>query len=58
MLRYSPIQCEYLEPLVMHFADCRRNEIGNNHRAVGVCIGFLVYTLLFGKISGRCILDL
>ena len=25
---YSPIQCAYLEPLVMHFSDRRRNRIG------------------------------
>ena len=34
----------------MHFSDCRRNriglEIGNEHRAVGVCIDFSTYVLI------------
>ena len=57
-LRYSPILCAYLEPSVMHFSDCRRNrirlEIGNKHRAVD----FSAYSLIFGKSSRRCTLDL
>jgi len=27
-LRYRPIQCAYLKPLMTHFSDCRRNRIG------------------------------
>ena len=60
-LRYNPIQYAYLEPLATHSAHWRNRiglEIGNEHRAVGVCIDFSAYGLMFGKIFCRCKLDL
>jgi len=43
-LRYSPIQCANLEPSTTYYSDCRRTriglKIGNQHRAVAVCIDF------------------
>jgi len=61
-LRYSPIQFAHLVPSLMHFSDHWRKriglEIGNYHRAFGVCIDFSAYALIFGKRSRGCMLEL